>query len=222
MACANKGELGWHLAGTRVCRVLGSPLARQLTPVLQCMLLPARCWLQPWRAVQAGRQTGLQLPFSFFSKVTTLKSPPSVPSASTHRYGRVWAGRAALLGCLESGAESAPSLQPKAGSRCSSRLGSRAEPSARPHAIETSNSSAAPHGPAAFSVTNYETSGVNQPKQSQAQAGSRRGHGASAGRANPSSTLSGRARHVHPNPHPTAPFLPFFLIGWTQDGMVGK
>lgn len=69
--------------------------------------------------------------------------------------GTVQAGSAALGGvpCLGvcSGSPSPTAESPKAGSECDSELGSQAEPSTRPRAIEISNSSsAAPHGPAAF------------------------------------------------------------------------
>lgn len=93
MACANKGEQGWHPDSTGGCGVLGSPLTSGLAPGLRYVPLPGGRWLQPWRAGQPECRTGRQLPFSFFSKVTTSKSPPSAPSASTRRYGRVLAGR---------------------------------------------------------------------------------------------------------------------------------
>ena len=74
MACANKGERGWHLAGTGGCRVLGSPLARGLAPVLQCMPLPGRCWLQPWRPGQQDSQTAGQTD-SWLSSCLSLSFP---------------------------------------------------------------------------------------------------------------------------------------------------
>lgn len=129
---------------------------------LWCVPLPAgaAATLKSWTAgqpdCQTGRQPALQLPFSLFPKVTTLKSPPSAPSASTRRYGGVPAGA--------SHAQASPAPRQRARKLAVSMAASwGAEPSAGPRAIEISDSSsAAPHGPAAFSVTNYETSGVNQ------------------------------------------------------------
>ena len=74
MACANKGERGWHLAGTGGCRMLGSPLARGLAPVLQCMPLPGRCWLQLWRPGQQDSQTAGQTD-SWLSSCLSLSFP---------------------------------------------------------------------------------------------------------------------------------------------------
>lgn len=60
MACANKGERGWLLAGMGGCRAPGSPLTWGLALVLWCVPLPARCWLQPWRTGQPDSQTAGQ------------------------------------------------------------------------------------------------------------------------------------------------------------------
>lgn len=65
MACANKGEQG--AVAMRPQGVWGRPAG--------CRLQDR--WTVGWRAPY--------LHFSFFSKVTTLKSPPSAPSASTRR-----------------------------------------------------------------------------------------------------------------------------------------
>lgn len=82
MACANKGEQSWHPGDTRGCRVLGSPLSSSVCHYQQS----TGC--SPGGMGSRTARLDLQLPFSFFSKVTTSKSPPSVPSASTLRYSR--------------------------------------------------------------------------------------------------------------------------------------
>lgn len=94
MACANKGEQGWHPVGTGGCGVLGSPLD---SSVCHCQQT-AKPWCEGQQGSQAAGQLHHQLPFSFFSKVTTSKSPPSAPSALTRRYSRE-PGRQSPPGC---------------------------------------------------------------------------------------------------------------------------
>lgn len=162
MACANKGERGWLLAGVGGCRAPGSPLMRGLALVRAAASKVLAATLEDWTAgqpnCQTGREPALQLPLFFFSKVTTSKFPPSVPSASTRRYGRVpaWQPQAELpsgvpgLG-VRSGSPSPAAESPKASGERGGELGSRAELLGRPRAIEISNSSsAAPHGLAVF------------------------------------------------------------------------
>lgn len=196
----------------RACEAAGCWAHPSQGSWLWCVPLPARHCCNPGAPGRpdcpTGRQPSLQLPFSFFPKVTTSKSPPSAPSASTRRYGGVPTGRV-LAGELPSHAQTSPAPRQRARRLALSMAASwGAEPSAEPHAIEISDSSsAAPHRPAAFSVTNYETSGVNQ-HRAELSAGRERA------RAGPTPAAPRSAEPGMSAPHPISLplFCPFSLL----------
>lgn len=147
MACANKGEWGWHPGAQRAAGCWAHPSA----PVCVTRSKALAAALEGWAVGQPDCWTaGSPAAFLFLFQGYYFE----IPSIGAIRINtQVQPGARQAEPCLRVslGSPSPTGESPQAGSECGSKLGSRAEPSARPCAVEISHSSsAAPHGPAAF------------------------------------------------------------------------
>lgn len=145
MACANKGERGWHPGDTGGYRVLGSPLGSSVChyqPALAAAL-EGRAAGQPDCWTAASPAAFLFLFQGYYFEI------PSIGAIRINTQVQPGARQAEPGLGASSGSPSPLGRAHRLAVSVAASWG--AEPSTRPCAIEISNSSsAAPHGPAAF------------------------------------------------------------------------